>query len=437
MAISRIGGTTGNAINGGAITLTLPGGMAVDDLIIVAYGAGDDDFTQPTLAMTTADYTELTTSTLSADGGTGGDGNLAVFYKYHNGTDTEAVCAASGAGSDSSTAACLQVFRGVATVAQGGPLEITIQTATGTSGGDPNPPSVSGFTEATSAVVIACALGNAAALTLTAPTNYTTNALNAVGNDTFDASVGLAYRLTGAADPEDPGVFTDSGAGVAWCAATMVLKAFTSTTFPESPADTVTLTEAQTQTVSKPRAETVVLTEGFSAVRTSIKAFNDTISFVEGFTKQVNKALAETVSLAESQLVAVNKRLADTVSLTEDFLAQRVTVQAVDDTVSLVEGFRKQVNEALAESVSLAEAQVVTVAKRASDTVGLTESLTAVRTTIRDFSETIGMTEALRKVLTKSRAETVGLTENVTAVSSAVSGYTPIQMSLSIAIRIG
>jgi hypothetical protein len=179
LAISRIGGTTGNNINAGAITLTLPGSM---------------------------------------------NANLAVFYKYHNGSDTTAVCAASGAGSDSSTAACLQVFRGVATVAQGGPLEIAIATATGTSGGDPNPPSVSGFTEATSAVVIACALGNAAALTLTAPTNYTTNALNAVGNDTFDVSVGLAYRLTGASDPEDPGVFTDNGAGVAWCAATMVLK---------------------------------------------------------------------------------------------------------------------------------------------------------------------------------------------------------------------
>ena len=79
MAISRIGGTTGSAINAGSITLTLPGSMAVDDLILIAYGVGDDDFTQPTLAMTTAGYTELTSSTWSADGGTGGDGNLAGF----------------------------------------------------------------------------------------------------------------------------------------------------------------------------------------------------------------------------------------------------------------------------------------------------------------------------------------------------------------------
>lgn len=59
MAISRIGGTTGNAINAGSITLTLPGSMAVNDLILVAYGVGDNDFTQPTLAMTTAGYTDM------------------------------------------------------------------------------------------------------------------------------------------------------------------------------------------------------------------------------------------------------------------------------------------------------------------------------------------------------------------------------------------
>lgn len=224
MAISFIGSTSGSNINAGSITLTLPGSMATNDLILIAYGVGDDDFTQPTLAMTTAGYTELTSSTLSADGGTGGDGNLAVFYKFHNGSDTQAITTASGTGSDSSTAAALMVFRGVATVAQSGPLEIAIQTATATSGGDPNPPQVSGFTESTSWVVIASALGNAANLTLTAPAGYTTNAVNVRGNDTFDVSVGLAYRSSGISDPENPAVFTDSGAGVAWCAATMVLK---------------------------------------------------------------------------------------------------------------------------------------------------------------------------------------------------------------------
>ena len=224
MAISYFGQASGSANNAGSVSVTLPASMAVNDLIIVCWSCGDDDFTQPTLAMTTAGYTELTTSTLSADGGTAGDGNLAVFYKFHNGSDTTAVTAASGTGTDSSNAVALMVFRGVATVAQGGPLEIAIQTASGTSGGDPNPPQVSTFTEATSAIVICAAMSVATApLTLTAPTNYTTNALSVGATDAFSATAGLAYRLTGAADPENPGVFADNGTGAAWCAATLVL----------------------------------------------------------------------------------------------------------------------------------------------------------------------------------------------------------------------
>jgi len=224
MAISYVGSVVGNATNGGSITLALPAARATSDLIIAVLGAGDDDFTEPTLAITTAGYTELTTSTISVDGGTAGDANLAVFYKYHNGTDTNIVSTASGTGTDSSTALAVMLFRDVASVAQGGPLEISIQTANGTTGGDPNPPQVSGFTEASSAVVIAGAVGNTSALTLTAPTGYTTNAVNSIGNDNFDISVGLAYKLA-PSDPEDPGVFTDNGAGAAWAAVTMVLKA--------------------------------------------------------------------------------------------------------------------------------------------------------------------------------------------------------------------
>lgn len=222
MAISRIGSASNQVINAGAVTVTLPGSMAVDDLILLAWSCGDDDFTQPTLAMTTAGYTELTTSTLSADGGTAGDGNLAIFYKYHNGSDTTAVTAASGTGTDSSNAVALIVFRGVRLAADGGPLEIPIQTATGTTGGDPNPPSVSGFDEATGVVVIAGAASGSGAGSFVAPTNYTTNAvLVDAPAETFRASVGLAYRED-PADPEDPGVFNGVHTG-AWCAATMVL----------------------------------------------------------------------------------------------------------------------------------------------------------------------------------------------------------------------
>ena len=227
-----MGANGGNAINAQSITVALPGGMAVDDLIIVAYGVGDDDFTQPTLAITTANYTEVTSSTLSADGGTSGDGNLAVFYKFHNGTDTEVVTTAAGTGTDSSTACSVMVFRGVELVGRGGPFAATATTDSGTSGGDPNPPSIS-FSASGVWTVIAGACGNAAALTLSAPTNYTTNFRNDVGNDTFDVSIGLGYR-SDPVSPENPGVMADSGAGAAWCAVTMAL--LPAVPLPEIPA---------------------------------------------------------------------------------------------------------------------------------------------------------------------------------------------------------
>ena len=222
MAISRIQGASNQAINAGSVSVTISA-PAVNDLILVAWSCGDDDFTQPTLAMTSSGYTELTTSTLSADGGTAGDGNLAVFYKFSDGTETSVVTAASGTGTDSSNAVAVQVFRGVATVAQGGPLEISIATASNTTGGDPDPPQVSTFTESTSWVAIAGASSGSGAAAYTAPTNYTTNAvLQDANTETFRAAVGLAYR-SGAADPENPGVFNGAHTG-AWCAATMVLK---------------------------------------------------------------------------------------------------------------------------------------------------------------------------------------------------------------------
>ena len=87
MAISRIGGASNNAINAGAATVTLPGSMAVDDLILLAWSCGDDDFTQPTLAMTTTGYTELTTSTLSADGVAAGTGTSPYSAPQRSGYD--------------------------------------------------------------------------------------------------------------------------------------------------------------------------------------------------------------------------------------------------------------------------------------------------------------------------------------------------------------
>lgn len=127
----------------------------------------------------------------------------------------------------------------------------------------------------------------------------------------------------------------------------------------ESNSDTIGLTEAEIELVKKPRAETVSLTEQFSAIRVILEAASDTVSFVEGFAKQVNNAIGETVALTET--------------------------------------FVKQVNNALAETVALTEAR-------------------ALRT-FKTLGDTLGVTEALRKFITKTRGETVVLTEQLGTVT--------------------
>lgn len=224
MAISFIGSNGGGAANAGSVTVSLSGGsisgITANDLIIVAYGNGDNDATNPVLAMTTAGYTAVN-ATLNANNATNGDSNLRVFYKFHV-ADTNAVTTAAGTGTDSSCAVTVMVFRGVATVAQGGPFAAAAVTNSGTSLGDPNPSAIS-FTASGVWVVIAGNVGSATSpLTLTNPTNYTVNARNDTGTDTFSTSTAMGYR-TNPTSPEDPGVFTDSGTGGAWTAVTMAL----------------------------------------------------------------------------------------------------------------------------------------------------------------------------------------------------------------------
>lgn len=222
MAISFFGKTGGGAANAGAVTLTLPASMAVDDLIVVACGNGDNDATNPTLAMTTAGYTNVTGSTLHGNNATVGDGSLACFYKFHNGSDTTAVMTAAGTGTDSSDAAVLMVFRGVATVAQGGPWAGTPTTATGTASGDPNPASITFTGTGVYTVIAGCVASATAPLTLTNPTGYTVNPQNSTGTDTFSISTGMGYK-TNPTSPEDPGLMVDSGTGGGWAAITMAL----------------------------------------------------------------------------------------------------------------------------------------------------------------------------------------------------------------------
>lgn len=226
-AISFIGSAEGSSSANTDTTVTLPGSMAVNDLILIACGIGDNDAVDQNMAIVTTGYTEVV-ELLGNNAGTQ-DVNFLVAYKFHNGSDTTVVCDALSAGTDAAVAAVVMVFRGVATVAQGGPFDVTSTSTTG-NGFSPDPPSID-WSTANTWVVIAGGSGHTlgGAGTYTFPTNYTTNAIDRGHDDTSDVTVGMGYR-TAPSDPEDPGVMTHSGSNdttnFTWAAVTLALKEF-------------------------------------------------------------------------------------------------------------------------------------------------------------------------------------------------------------------
>lgn len=225
MPISYVGQAVASSSPTADAVITLPGSMAVNDLIVIAASVADTA-DNGLAAPTVGGYTDV----LGASDLYSNDVNdvcLDLFYKFHNGTDTTATFADVGGSNASNVAVCM-VFRGVATVAQGGPFSATPTTATGVSSSDANPPSIA--TAAGDAVVIIGATGHTggATATYTNPANYTTNPAVRAHNDTIDGLVGMGYRLSGYANPEDPGVFTAATIGTAadnaWAAITLALK---------------------------------------------------------------------------------------------------------------------------------------------------------------------------------------------------------------------
>jgi hypothetical protein len=218
MAISFIANAFSSAANGGAVTVTLPGGMATNDLIMVAAACGDDDNLDHDIVLTTAGYTEV--ADLFGNGTQ--DANLGVFYKYHNGTDTTVVMTAVG-GTDAANGTVVSVFRGVALAADGGPFTVTSATVTGTTGGNPDPPSLDHPGTAGTWTVIAIATASLAGGFYTFPTGYDVNGVEATAADTTDITVAMSSNGS-PADPENPAAVTFGGTGTGWAAVTMALK---------------------------------------------------------------------------------------------------------------------------------------------------------------------------------------------------------------------
>lgn len=221
MAITFIGSASGEAINGGDVTVTLPtGSMVTNDLIIVSGGIGDNDNIDFNMAMVTSGYTEV--ADLYSNDLV--DNHLGVYWKLWDGAETTAVFDGQG-GTDASAAAIAMVFRGVDTTT---PMDVTPTTATGIDTANPNPPSINHNNPSGVWTVCAGASTNngGTSTTFTFPTGYTTNAVSLSSDDSADVTVGMGYN-TSPADPEDPGVMTYStvdSLNFAWCACTIALR---------------------------------------------------------------------------------------------------------------------------------------------------------------------------------------------------------------------
>jgi hypothetical protein len=227
MAISYVASTSAAAANGSDATLTLSGlGLQQNDLVIVAYGIGDNDNVDFNMAMVSAGWTEI--ADLFANDTQ--DANLGVYWKIMPATpDTSAVVDGQG-GTDAAVSAVMMAFRGVDPT---NPFDVASTTATGIDSGNADPPSIDHNNPSGVWTVIAAATGHTggATATYTFPTGYTTNAVQRSADDTSDVTVGLGYR-TNPSDPEDPAAFTHSQVSTnnAWCAVTMALRPDTAQT---------------------------------------------------------------------------------------------------------------------------------------------------------------------------------------------------------------
>ena len=223
-AITFVGSATAASTNGGPTTvdLTTITGLAQNDIVIVGCGVGDTDDTDHDMTMTTSGYTEV--ADLFADDVN--EAQLGVFWKIMGATpDTSAVCADPGAGNNAGQAVVAMAFRGVD---QTTPMDVTPTTATGVNTNIPDPPSVdhNNPSGVWTVVVGTFAHVGGPTVTVTAPTNYTTNAADDTANDTIDVTTGMGYYTT-PADPEDPGAFTPSIADSvddSWATATIALR---------------------------------------------------------------------------------------------------------------------------------------------------------------------------------------------------------------------
>jgi hypothetical protein len=204
MAITRVGEAEASAINDGDPTLTLPTMQENDVVVISACGGGS----APT--MTTSGYTITNTGGSNAS-------SIVAWKRMGASPDATAVVNVTGAASLYASAAVATVFRGVDTTTA---IDATITIADGGSG-SPDSPSITTVTDG-AGVISAMGLFNTLDTSVTAPSGYG-DQVDIAGDDSADATAGLAWLTKVSAGAENPAAWTNVTSGL-WGAATIALR---------------------------------------------------------------------------------------------------------------------------------------------------------------------------------------------------------------------
>lgn len=294
----------------------------------------------------------------------------------------------------------------------------------------------------------------------TPPANYTPSPPRqkacGIAGTNLGGMIAAAERALTTGSAENPGTFAKD-VSAAWRAQTIIIHP-PPPTFSDG--DSVSFTEGFTKQVGLPEAEsiswtetftkmsqivrgdTVSFTEGFSAILLKTSDIADTLGFSETFTaiKNANSAVGDAVALTETFVKSVAKTTSDTLGLTEGFTAVRTFVSTLGETLTPTEFLSaiKNANSVVGDGVVFTETFLKSVAKTASDTLGLTEGVTTVKTAFRELGDTLGITEIFTKGVQKQQAEALGMTENL---QSQVGGGPPpaseVFSRVSVAIRVG
>lgn len=229
MAVAFRGGSANSAVNGGNVAFnltTLSGSpssssIADGDFIVMAYvlsTTSDKGMSQTGPSLT--EQLELYAN------GSVADTNFAVYTGFWHTGDSTTLTAIGDGVNASATSAAVFVFSGVDPTT---PLDVAIQTATGTGTALPNAPAVTPVT-AGAYIVEAVGAAGAAVSALTNPGDLSSAAnkyrTSFVG-DTTDSVIAIGVKEDWASGAFDPAAFTAGGsnaAGDSWAAATLVLR---------------------------------------------------------------------------------------------------------------------------------------------------------------------------------------------------------------------